>query len=289
MHYQGNIIRPPSEADSIILQATVGCSHNKCTFCGAYKSKQFTIKDDSIIDTDISYAATHLKHTRRLFICDGDALIIPHPRITSLLSKIQKHLPWLTRVGIYANAKSLKRKSLKDLQELKKLGLGIIYMGLESGDDMTLKAVKKNSLSAEMIAQGKKVKQAGIKLSVTVLLGLAGPERSYIHARETGKVLSEIDPEFIGALTLMLVPGTPLFNDYQKGTFTLLAPKHMLQELRSMIAHTNVSKGLFLSNHASNFLPLKIRMPRDKQTAIRKIDQALQGNIPLKPEWMRGL
>jgi len=289
MHYKGNIIRPPSEAESIILQVTVGCSHNKCTFCGAYKSKQFTIKEDSIIDTDISYAANHFKHTRRLFICDGDALIIPQPRLVQLLSKIKKHLPWLTRVGIYANAKSLKRKSIKDLQELKELGLGIIYMGLESGDDVTLTAVKKRSLSADMIEQGKKVKQAGIKLSVTVLLGIAGPERSSIHARETGRVLSEIDPEFTGALTLMLIPGTPLYDDYQKGSFILLEPKQMLQELRSLIEHTNLSKGLFLSNHASNFLPLKIRMPRDKQTAIRKIDQALQGNIPLKPEWMRGL
>lgn len=289
MHYQGNIIRPPSEADSIILQATVGCSHNKCTFCGAYKDKQFTIKSDSIIDEDLSFAADHFKHTRRLFICDGDALIIPQPRLVQLLSKIKKHLPWLTRVGIYANAKSLKRKSIKDLQELKELGLGIIYMGLESGDDVTLTAVKKRSLSADMIEQGKKVKQAGIKLSVTVLLGIAGPERSSIHARETGRVLSEIDPEFTGALTLMLIPGTPLYDDYQKGTFILLEPKQMLQELRSLIEHTNLSKGLFLSNHASNFLPLKIRMPKDKQTAIHKIDQALQGNIPLKPEWMRGL
>lgn len=289
MHYQGNIIRPPSEADSIILQVTVGCSHNKCTFCGAYKEKRFTIKDDSIIDQDLSFAADHFKHTRRLFICDGDALIIPQFRLTSLLTKIKKTLPWLTRVGIYANAKSLKRKSLKDLQKLKKLGLGIIYMGLESGDDQTLKAVNKKTLSADMIEQGKKVKKAGIKLSITVLLGLAGPERSSIHARETGRVLSEIDPEFVGALTLMLIPGTHLYDDYRKGSFILLEPKQMLQELRSMIEHTNLSKGLFLSNHASNFLPLKIRMPRDKQTAIQKIDQALEGTIPLKPEWMRGL
>ncbi|MFO7891771.1 MAG: radical SAM protein [bacterium] len=289
MHYQGNIIRPPSEADSIILQATVGCSHNKCTFCGAYKNKRFTIKSDDILEKDISFAAEHFKHTRRLFICDGDALIIPQPKLASLLTIIKKQLPWLTRIGIYANAKSLKRKSLPELQELKEMGLGIIYMGLESGDDMTLKAVNKKSLSADMIKQGKKVKQAGIKLSITVLLGLAGPERSHIHARKTGKVLSQIDPEFVGALTLMLIPGTPLYDDYRKEIFTLLEPKQMLQELRSMIVHTNLSKGLFLSNHASNFLSLKIRMPRDKQTAIQKIDQALQGNIPLKPEWMRGL
>jgi len=289
MHYEGNIIRPPSEAESIILQVTVGCSHNKCTFCGSYKNKRFTIKNDTIIEQDLSFASDHFKHTRRLFICDGDALIIPQPRLVQLLTKIKKKLPWLTRVGIYANAKSLKRKSIKDLQELKDLGLGIMYMGLESGDDVTLKAVNKKSLSADMIAQGKKVKHSGIKLSITVLLGLAGPERSSIHARETGRVLSEIDPEFIGALTLMLIPRTPLYDDYQKGSFILLEPKQMLQELRSMIEHTNLSKGLFLSNHASNFLPLKIRIPRDKQTAIQKIDQALQGNIPLKPEWMRGL
>jgi len=289
MHYEGNIIRPPSEADSIILQVTLGCSHNKCTFCGAYKDKRFTIKSDTIIDEDISFAAKHFKHKRRLFLCDGDALVIPQPRLYSLLMKIQKQLPWLTRVGIYANAKSLKRKSFKDIQELKNFGLGIIYMGLESGDDETLKAVGKKTLSSEMIEQGKKVRKAGIKLSITVLLGLAGPERSHIHAKETGRVLSAIDPEFIGALTLMLIPGTPLFDEYQKGSFTLLEPEQMLMELRTMIAHTNLSKGLFLSNHASNFLPLKVRLPRDQQAAIRMIDQALKGNIPLKPEWMRGL
>ena len=289
MHYQGNIIRPPSEADSIILQVTVGCSHNKCTFCGAYKHKQFTIKNIEIIDKDISFAAKHFKHKRRLFLCDGDALIIPQPRLVSLLIKLKNQLPWLTRVGIYANAKSIKKKSLPELQELKRLGLGIIYMGLESGDDQTLKAVNKGILSGEMIEQAKKVGEAGIKLSLTVLLGLAGPERSDLHAKATGRVLSEIDPEFIGALTLMLIPGTPLYHEYQKGSFTLLEPEQILKELRTMIAHTHLTRGLFLSNHASNFLPLKIRLPRDQQTAIGRIDEALKGNIALTPEWLRGL
>ena len=289
MHYQGNIIRPPSEADSIILQVTVGCSHNKCTFCGAYKHKQFTIKNNEIIDKDISFAAKHFQHKRRLFLCDGDALIIPQPRLVSLLIKLKNQLPWLTRVGIYANAKSIKKKSLPDLQELKRLGLGIIYMGLESGDDQTLKAVNKGILSGEMIEQAKKVGEAGIKLSLTVLLGLAGPERSDLHAKATGRVLSEIDPEFIGALTLMLIPGTPLYHEYQKGSFTLLEPEQILKELRTMIAHTHLTRGLFLSNHASNFLPLKIRLPRDQQTAIGRIDEALKGNIALTPEWLRGL
>ncbi len=289
MHYQGNIIRPPSEADSIILQVTVGCSHNKCTFCGAYKHKQFTIKNNEIIDKDISFAAKHFQHKRRLFLCDGDALIIPQPRLVSLLIKLKNQLPWLTRVGIYANAKSIKKKSLPDLQELKRLGLGIIYMGLESGDDQTLKAVNKGILSGEMIEQAKKVGETGIKLSLTVLLGLAGPERSDLHAKATGRVLSEIDPEFIGALTLMLIPGTPLYHEYQKGLFTLLEPEQILKELRTMIAHTHLTRGLFLSNHASNFLPLKIRLPRDQQTALGMIDEALKGNIALTPEWLRGL
>jgi radical SAM superfamily enzyme YgiQ (UPF0313 family) len=289
MHYEGNIIRPPSEANSILLQVTVGCSRNKCTFCGAYKQERFRIKPDSIIMEDIAFAAKYCQRQRRVFLCDGDALIIPQKRLLNILSEIKKQLPWVTRVGVYANAKSLKMKTHDELRELKSHGIGIAYMGLETGDDVTLKKINKGATAADMIQRGRKARNSGIKLSITVLLGIAGRTRSRIHAEETGRVLSAIDPDYVGALSLMLVPGTPLHNDYESGKFSLLKPDELLQELRIMIANTKLSKGLFHSNHASNYLPIKARMPKDKETTLKLIDEALAGNVTLKPEWLRAL
>jgi len=289
MHYEGNMIRPPSEAYSILLQATVGCSHNKCTFCGAYKSERFKIKPDEIIDADIDFAATHCRRQRRLFICDGDALIIPQKRLLHMLKSIRQRLPWVTRVGVYANTKSIRMKSAEELAELNANGLGIAYMGVESGDDTTLRVVRKGANAQRMIEAGRKIRRAGIKLSITVLLGIAGLERSTIHAQETGRVISAIDPEYVGALSLMLIPGTALYEDYQAGRFELLAPEAMLNELGIMIANTDMTGGLFHANHASNYLPLKLNMPADKAHALDLIDRALKGEIALKPEAMRAL
>lgn len=289
MHYEGNIIRPPSEANSILLQVTVGCSRNKCTFCGTYRGERFKIKPDAMIMEDIAFAANYCKRQRRVFLCDGDALILPQKRLMKILNEIRKQLPWITRVGVYANAKSLKLKTLEELKMLREHGLGIAYMGIESGDDSTLKKINKGTSSEEMIKLGKKAKEAGIKLSLTALLGVAGRERSAIHAKETGRVLSAIDPEYVGALSLMLIPGTPLYDDYMAGRFTLIEPDEMLNELRTMIAATNLSQGLFHANHASNYLPIKARLPKDKETTLMHIDEAIAGKIPLKPEWLRAL
>jgi radical SAM superfamily enzyme YgiQ (UPF0313 family) len=289
MHYEGHIIRPPSEAQSILLQATVGCSHNKCTFCGAYKGERFKIKPDAIIDADIDFAATHCRRQRRLFICDGDALIIPHKRLRRILQSIRQRLPWVTRVGLYANTKSIRLKSEEELAELKANGLGIVYMGIESGDDATLTAVRKGATAEGMIAAGRKIRRAGLKLSITVLLGIAGVQRSMIHARETARVISAIDPEYVGALSLMLIPGTPLHDDYLAGRFVLLSPEEMLQELGAMIAATHMSGGLFHANHASNYLPLKLEMPADKEKGLELIARARRGGIALKPEALRAL
>ena len=289
MHYEGNIIRPPSEANSILLQVTVGCSHNKCTFCGTYTKERFRIKSDSIINEDIAFAAQYCRRQRRVFICDGDALIIPQKRLLDILHKIEKQLPWVTRVGVYANAKSLKMKTLDELKELKEHGLGIAYMGLESGDDVTLKKINKGATSEHMIRMGRKAGTAGIKLSITVILGIAGRTRSKIHARETGRALSAMDPDYVGALSLMLIPGTSLCRDYESGEFPLLEPEEMLKELRDMIASTDLSKGLFHANHASNYLPIKARLPQDKEATIKLIDKALAGEVALKPEYLRAL
>ena len=289
MHYEGYCIRPPSEANSILLQVTVGCSHNKCTFCGSYKEKRFRIKDDATILSDILFASKYMRGQERVFLMDGDALIIPQKRLMWILDRIKENLPWVRRVGVYANAKSLRKKSLEELIQLRENGLGIIYLGVESGDDEVLKSVNKGTTPQNLIDMGRKVRDAGIKLSVTVLLGIAGRERSLEHAKATGKLLSAMDPEYVGALTVMLVPGTPLYEDFESGTFQLPTEREFLQELREMIAHTNLTEGLFFSNHASNYLPIKAKLPKGKQEALSLIDSALNGEIPLKPEWMRAL
>ena len=289
MHYDGMIIRPPSEADSILLQVTLGCSHNKCTFCGSFRDKRFTIKKEDVIFQDIEYARTHFPRHKRLFICDGDAMIVPMRRLVPILVRIRDRLPWVERVGVYGNTKGIGMKTDDELAELASLGVGIAYMGLESGDDQVLADIRKGATSDKMIRMGKRVKQAGIQLSVTVLVGLAGKERSLIHAKETGRVLSEIDPDYVGALSLMLIPGTELHADYQAGRFELPSPEEMLAELGQMIASTHLTDGLFHANHASNYLPIRARLPRDKERTLDQIAQALSGKIKLKPEFMRAL
>ncbi|MBC2705552.1 radical SAM protein [Desulfobacula sp.] len=289
MHYEGMMIRPPSEADSILLQVTLGCSHNKCTFCGTFREKRFNIKKDDVIFKDIEFARKHCKRQNRVFICDGDAMIIPQKRLVNILKQIKDRIPWVERVGLYANTKSIGMKTDEQLKELHDLGVKIAYMGLESGDDQILKEIKKGADSAKMIKMGKRVKQAGIQLSITVLLGLGGRERSKIHARETGRVLSAIDPDFVGALTLMLVPGTELNDQHEKGDFELINPEEMLEELGLMIASTHLSDGLFHANHASNYLPIRAKLPQEKEKTLELISQALKGKVELKPEFMRAL
>jgi radical SAM superfamily enzyme YgiQ (UPF0313 family) len=289
MHYEGNCIRPPSEAYSILLQVTVGCSHNKCTFCGTYKDKRFRIKEDRIILSDILFASKYMKRQDRVFLMDGDALIIPQKRLMWILDRIREHLPWVRRVGAYANAKGIRMKSMEELIQLRENGLGILYLGVETGDAGLLKEIRKGTSAENLITMGRKVRKAGIKLSVTVLLGIAGRERSLEHARATGELLSAMDPNYVGALTVMLIPGTPLHEDFTSGKFELPDERGLLMELREMIAHTNLSRGLFFSNHASNYLPLKARLPKGKQQALDQIDAAFRGEIGLRPEWMRAL
>jgi radical SAM superfamily enzyme YgiQ (UPF0313 family) len=289
MHYEGTCIRPPSEAMSILLQVTTGCSHNKCTFCGTYKDKRFRIKSDDIIMSDIMFASRYMKHQDRVFLMDGDALIIPQKRLMWILEQIETHLPWVRRVGAYANAKSISMKTPEQLSELKEHRLGILYLGVESGDDKVLEAVHKGTTADKLVEMGRRVRAAGMKLSVTVLLGIAGKERSLEHARATGDVLSRMDPNYVGALTVMLIPGTPLHDDYLAGKFQLPSQEGLLRELREMIAHTHLSRGLFFSNHASNYLPIKARLPAGRQEALNLIDRALKGDVPLKAEWMRAL
>ena len=289
MHYEGYCIRPPSEAGSILLQVTVGCSHNRCAFCGTYRNKRFRIKEERIILSDILYAARRMRQTDRLFLMDGDALIIPQPRLVWILERIREHLPWVKRVGVYANAKSIRKKSIEDLRRLRENGLGILYYGVETGDDEIRTAIQKGSTAAACIEMGRRVKEAGILLSATVLLGIGGRGQSLRHSRATGRLLSAMDPDYVGALTVMLIPGTPLYRDDESGAFELPDEAGLLRELREMIAHTDLSGGYFFSNHASNYLSVKAKLPDGKQKALDLIDAALRGEVGLKPEWMRAL
>jgi len=289
MHYEGMIIRPPSEANSILIQVTLGCSHNKCTFCGTFRGKRFNIKKDEVIFEDIEFARTHCRRQNRVFLCDGDALILPQKRLVPILERIRDRLPWVERVGVYANTKSIRMKTDGELAQLQGLGVKIAYMGLESGDDQVLKEIRKGATAEKMIAMGRRVKAAGIKLSVTVLLGLAGGQRSLIHARETGRVLSLMDPDYVGALSLMLVPGSELHTAHENGEFKLIGADAMLRELGAMIASTQLSDGLFHANHASNYLPIRAHLPRDREKTLELISQALKGKVALKPEYMRAL
>jgi radical SAM superfamily enzyme YgiQ (UPF0313 family) len=290
MKYEGAIFRPPSEADSLILQVTVGCSHNRCTFCGSFKEKRFRIKTFDEIKEDIDEAAQTGWSFDRVFLADGDALIIPQRRLLEIMAYIGEKLPRLRRVGIYANAKGILKKTVDELRELKEARLGIIYLGVESGDQVVLDRVCKGTTYEKLVQAGTKVKEAGMKLSVTVLLGIGGQERSREHAIATGRILTEMDPEYVGALSLIIVPGTALHEEMEKGDFVLPTPFELIEELRTMIEHTDMH-GLFFSNHASNYLPIKARMPKDKKTTLRLIDEVLAKRDPalLRPEYYRAL
>lgn len=289
MHYEGNIIRPPAEALSIILQVTVGCSHNKCTFCGAYKGVEFRIKDQSIIREDLEFARQYCQRQSRVFLTDGDVLILPQKKLVYLFKKIREMVPWVNRISLYGNTKSIKSKTVAQLKELKRLGLDRVYMGLETGHDRILTAIRKGADSKSMIKAGRNVRESGIFLCVTVLLGIGGIDLSIAHAEATGKVLTRMVPNQISVLTLMLLENTPLYSDYEKGIFHMPDTNGMLKELKVLVSNIHADHVQFQSNHASNYLPIKGRLSRDKEYILDLIDQAISGKIGLKPEHMRAL
>jgi len=291
MKYEGMIYRPPSEADSLILQVTVGCSYNRCTFCSAYQGKSFRIKSFEEVKEDIDEVSSYGARIPRVFLADGDALIIPQKGLVQILQYLKMKLKGLERVGIYANARDILKKEVEELKELKDLGVGIIYLGLESGNPEVLKRIKKNATTDLMIRAARRVKESGIVLSVTVLLGIGGVDLSQSHAEDTGKVLSEMDPDFVGALSLIVVPGTPIEKEIRTGKLVLPTPFELIQELETMITNCQFTRCFFASNHASNYLPLRIRMPEEKEEALRRIREVLRRKDPalLRPEYLRAL
>ena len=289
--YEGVVIRPPSEADSLILQYTIGCSHNRCIFCPAYKQKRFRIRSLVEMEQDIRGCLPACVDTRRIFLADGDALAVPFPDLIALFSLLRSSFPRLHRIGMYATAKNILGRSAEELGRLREAGLGILYLGIESGDDDLLDWMKKDMTATEMAEAGQRVKDAGIKLSVTVLLGIGGADGSSEHARLTGKLLSAIDPDYVGALTTMVVRGTPLYDLQQQNKFKLPSPFAILAELAEMLEHTKMTRGLFFANHASNYLPVRVRMPSERNKAVKMIRKFVRAGdaSPMKPEGMRRL
>ncbi len=289
LDYEGAIYRPPSEAHSIILQVTVGCSHNKCTFCTSFKNKRFRIKNQDTVVSDLKKAARLYPKNKRLFIADGDALIMPMHYWQWLMPAIREHLPWVERIGVYATGRAIRKKTVEDLHWLRDYRLGIIYLGVESGDPETLAYVNKDTTAEQLIEAGQKVKAAGISLSVTVLLGIAPTGRSLAHSQHTGQLLTAMNPDYVGALSVILCEGTKLETLVKSGEHHVSTSVEILMELREMLVHTELSKGLFMANHASNYLPLKVEMPQGKTQAINMLDAAINGEVHLRPESLRAL
>jgi radical SAM superfamily enzyme YgiQ (UPF0313 family) len=289
--YVGRIFRPPSEADSLLLQVTTGCSHNRCAFCDMYRDKPFRAKPRDVVERDLREASRLGPRFHRVFLCDGDALILSTQRLLDILALVRRYLPWVERVGTYGDTRSVGKKSVAELRELREAGLGIVYHGVESGNDDVLAFIDKGGTRAESIATAAKLREAGIVHSVIVLLGIGGTQRSEAHARDTASALSEMDPPFVGALTTTVIPGTPLADAEARGEFTLPDKFGLLAELRTLIADSELSRCRFSSNHASNYLPVRADLPEAKHELLRIVDRVLEvrDESLLKPEWMRGL
>lgn len=289
MRYRGMVIRPPSEAGSYILQVTYGCSHNACTFCPTYAGVRYAPRDHSEVLEDIREASRLIPGTRRVFLADGNALCLPAEDLKSILSALRGAFPLLERVGIYANAADINAKSDDELEMLAGLGMGIVYLGLESGDDRVLARVRKKDDSEGMVEAVLKLKRCSIATSVIVLLGLGGKEGSREHAERSAHAVSRMDPEYLSALTLMVVPGTPLYREQESGEFELPSQRGLLEELRMFLEGCELTQCVFRTNHASNYLPLRGILSEDKDGLLSVIDNAIQRPELLKPEYMRGL
>ena len=294
MRYYGNVVRPPSEAWSYILQITYGCSHNECTFCSTYLDKPFRVRPAQEVLEDIEMARSYVPHTRRVFLADGNALVLSNRQLVPILDALDKAFPNLERVSIYANAQDILRKSEEELTTLYRKKLGMIYMGLESGDDDILRRVKKGATAAEMVEAVKKAQAVGFEMSAIGILGLGERQHSREHAIATGQVVSAMDPAYFSLLTLMVVPGTELYRQYKAGEFVLIEPLEMLAEMRVMIQHMEgLTNCVFRTNHASNYLPLAGTLPQDKEKLLATLDRALvhlaRGESVLRPEYLRAL
>ncbi len=269
------VIRPPSEAYSLLLQITLGCSHNRCSFCGTYRTKKFAVRPLDEILAEIDYAATAYPHTRRIFLCDGNALCVPFEHMTAVLDRINLRFPDLQRVGIYANARDLLRRTPEQLRMLRERKLAIAYLGLESGNDEILRRVDKGNTAAQAVEAVRRAHEAGIKMSVMTLLGLGGKALTREHAEDSARVLSVMNPRYISFLTVVVLPGTPLERDERDGKFEQLDPMEIMRETRALLEKIDVTNSILRSNHVSNLVTLAGNLPRDRERLLAEIDAAL--------------
>jgi radical SAM superfamily enzyme YgiQ (UPF0313 family) len=304
-----SIIRPPSEWKSYYLPITRGCSNNTCSFCGYYGSKLrlrpldevkeeidalALYKNSGIFLSSIPrtvYEIGKMWYGKRVFLQDGDALIYPFSKLKGVLEYLNDKFPDIERIGTYATPKDILRRDIDELKELKRLKLGIFYQGIESGDDDVLRKVKKGADYSQIVEAGRKAKEAGIALSVTVILGLGGVEGTHRHALETARILTEVDPDYGGALTLTLVPGTPLYDEWKRGEFSLLSPFEALEELEMIIANSSFSNCFFSSMHASNYFSIRGMLPKEKRRILEELRDVLTRRdlSLLRPDHLRGL
>lgn len=290
MRYEGSVYRPPSEAYSLIVQVTIGCAHNKCTFCSMFKDKRFRVRKVSEVLEDLDSARQHYRRVGRIFLADGDALVLQNKDLLVILDYIKELFPECERVGIYGSPQDVLRKSPAELSELRDHGIGIIYIGAESGSDKVLRDIKKGATRAEIIESVKRIESCGIPASVTFISGLAGKDGWEDHAVESGTMISEMEPSYVGLLTLITEPGTEMHQDIREGRFQLLSPMEVLRETELLLNNTNVNKTcVFRSNHASNYVSLKGDLPQDKERMLAQLRAAMNDADLLKDDRFRML
>lgn len=290
MRYEGDIYRPPSEAFSLLVQVTVGCTHNKCTFCSMFKDKRFHVRNIDEVLEDLEEARRLYRHIRRIFLCDGDALCLANRKLCVILDRIAELFPECEQVNVYGNAKDVLHKTPEELRELASKGVRIIYIGAESGSDKVLADVHKGVNSEQLIEAVHAIEDARIKASVTFISGLAGRAGWREHAIETGKMISRLNASYVALLTLMLDPRAPITEKIESGEMELLTPEEVVAETYLLLENANPTRScVFRSNHASNYLSLKGNLPEDKEAMLAKLRRAMQDSGMLKDERFRML
>ena len=289
--YISPYFRPPSEAKSFILQATIGCSHNECTYCAMYRKEEqrFRARPMDEIKAIIDDASEFGYITDRVFIADGNALVLSQKKLVEILEYLREKCVRLERIRMYANVGDILRKGIDNLKELRRLGLDMVYIGFESGDDVVLQRIKKGATYDETVRASKMLKDAGIKNSAMVLLGVGGIERSFEHAEATGRLLTDCDPEYVGALSLQIREGAPIYDEWTRGVFQLPDKFQMIKELEIIVENTCLTNGYFFSNHISNYLPVKAKFPKDKEKVLEQIRFVLSSKDEsvLRPDFYR--
>ncbi len=290
MRYEGNIFRPPSEAYSLLVQVTVGCTHNKCTFCSMYKDKKFHLRSLDEVMEDLAWARAHYRQIRRIFLCDGDALALKNDKLVPILEYIRDNIPECERVTSYARATDILRKTDEELKELRELGISMVYIGAESGSYEVLLHINKGETRAQLIEGVKKAERCGIKASVTFISGLAGKAGWEDHAVQTGTMISEMQPSYVGLLTLMVDPDVPIAEEIRQGKLQLLSPEEVVAETLLLLENTHVERDcVFRSNHASNYLSLAGTLPKDREHMMEVLREAAKNAGMLKDERFRAL